>query len=1665
MLTTPTTPANWTIGQNVDRLRFGEIPPQLLREPEPLNDGIISSIRTFTFGLLLTLSWLSSVLASLGDWWLQGWIWINQSREARICFVNIEADSAPQPDQSSRIRNRSERHLRKKKADQTPDAPLATRGMNSAWQPRDPTTGVTADNPPPTCRMPTQRGNTATTLIKRELTGAPHRDRWELTRNETGTNALGLSTRQIIQVIIEFKTSYCKLGVDEFYSNLLQNTITSKVERGVQKWSPTSSCQRGQPANSVGHTSNQTGHTGDTPNKSLIDRQKGFSPRRGLQTRHVVNVTSPSGFLCIQNQTGIDSIAQASAFFLSESRTASIRKPLNFATVVALKVWKIGDNLKICRPAEQITHAAEREACQQPFLKRRKGNLRKSWRTRIEFARIDKTRFELIPDNVGFLLSPVDDMGASDKQDLREAEIGMMPEKPVWNSLETLHTRRAQPSSHSSIQWSKLLEMFQAEGAGMACAEKLLGNTLLHVRIWTKTLSNNAAPPRQGDAATFIRRRSIPNEWNARHPDAPPTWIMDEPEELTRGKATKRETAAQNLQLATHGTTPRKTRLPKEVWRHGQALGASNAGVLQRKLCHRGGARYKIQPDPTRRAQQTNKQTPKQRTFETTHAPPNMPTYSSAAVPRNYGKRSVSPNKEHPAYRASSFPPPSFDPSIPIPLPTLAPLPCDVLDRRRTGTFGPVDPRPRGSTPIERLADATHGCEYLDHNQEVHKLTDSPNANHGLADTTTNWRSQAPLPAPEPRRPAVASSAIHLLPPTPVSPVVDASNATLGYRFLLNPADQPPTKATDSLRKLGRATNGDSVYIVDPRDEDAPRIDTPGLPLKLVDAMPPMASLATPLPATSLAPQPVTPVITHPSSAIPQPQTATVTYPTSLSPVGEEDMDISDDEAAMEDIAVTPPPSLPIGAAKEISMRNDIRERLHYDARKVFHGLPDEPSKTALVFGAFLTPTPTTPVVSTPNARALSDIGEEEKKEAARKRSEFAANENGQVLAANITRALSPLTSFPHFQHLQSSGKDERCLDAAPNVDLAEDAAASSDEEGEIHPAPADVLHASHVELVSVPVLGNGKRGPLVTRECFSSSPSFQSASSGDLESDGEISLPSCFEIFNPPDHVVEEARSIIQESRRWYEQGDSDVRHLMRKLSIVSDQDSQESGDESDEGDDEDSSSSPPALMSVSSDSEEGEVSEPYVAEFRADMGTNDEISRNNSASGPIALPLDQLKQELARQTGFIHLAPPAFTIEAGAHTRIEAEIRAWALDLQQEALVRRVEQEGFVAQPLQDFVQVVLAHSDLLLDRDAMNNDRGLVNIEELHKEKRDLLDHGEDNAHLGWVSLPPLNSPAAKSDGEQGFTSKEINSIAIPRDDGMLRLVQGRIAPRGSNGEAICKIGGYGATQPLTYQGGLAIQVSRELEFASCHALLHTCLTDYTDRGLGMIKQNAWTYDTACISRPANVPFPFVNDGQNLQFRVVNATMALNGRTTLAELGDAIMKLRFRNPELVSHMLHSNVLRAMNTKEMVTNEEAPVIPAITSQARFSFRCPVPQTNPKPFQTERYEGPTRIMGTWATTPTPSVRAELAPAQGYVGIQRPFTPEPSYRHVASASASSQPHVASRSPTPEPAHPGYHFADRFVRWTPPVAKKVPTASRTPTSSHTVPRGDPDADPQ
>ncbi|KAJ7678323.1 hypothetical protein DFH06DRAFT_1121813 [Mycena polygramma] len=324
-----------------------------------------------------------------------------------------------------------------------------------------------------------------------------------------------------------------------------------------------------------------------------------------------------------------------------------------------------------------------------------------------------------------------------------------------------------------------------------------------------------------------------------------------------------------------------------------------------------------------------------------------------------------------------------------------------------------------------------------------------------------------------------------------------------------------------------------------------------------------------------------------------------------------------------------------------------------------------------------------------------------------------------------------------------------------------------------------------------------------------------------------------------------------------------------------------------------------------------------------------------------------------------------------------------------------------------------------------------------------------------------------PSAESHKLQNnFSDEEINSIAISRDDGMQRLCDSYTVPRCSDGVPFRQIAGHGENQPLTYKGGLSILASRYPEFVACHTILHGCLLDYTDRGLGMIHQRGWRYATTDITGPANIPFPFADRRQNLRFRVVNATMALNGLTTLAELGNSVMKLRFRDPEFVSHLLHSDMLRATDVDEVVTNEEASVSPC-GIQAHFDFTYPLPTTNPMPFQTERCDDPTRVLGTWAALPTSPAPAELTVASGYVGIRRPNTPEPSHCRVPSVGiASPQPRVAlSRSPTPEPAHPGYHFADRFVRWTPPVAKKVPTAARTRIVHQFDPRGDADAHPQ
>ncbi|KAJ6511449.1 hypothetical protein C8R47DRAFT_1065012 [Mycena vitilis] len=951
-----------------------------------------------------------------------------------------------------------------------------------------------------------------------------------------------------------------------------------------------------------------------------------------------------------------------------------------------------------------------------------------------------------------------------------------------------------------------------------------------------------------------------------------------------------------------------------------------------------------------------------------------------------------------------------------------------------------------------------------------HIIKNPKRANLNPADAADNWRTQRTIRAPEPRRPAVASSAIHPQPPTPAPPVINASNASRGYRFLLNPADQPPAKVEDLLPKLGRATNGDRVYVVDPRDEDAPRIDTPGLPSRLVETLPPMASVVPRVPATTLAQQPVHPAITHPTSPVPQAVAVEVEFPAPLSSIDEEDMDVSDedgdgDDSAMEDVAATPSP-LPIPAVKEISPRNDHRERVNYDARKFFHEHPDEPSKTALVFGAFLTPTPTTPVVSTSRARAMGGISEEEKKQALAARSAFAASTAGDVLVANVMRTLSPLTPIPHLRRLGSGGDDapvEQPTAPASTRNAAADE--SDDEEGEIHCAPSSTPRVSHAELVPVPVLGSGKRGPLVTRERYSSSPSFQSATSGDFESEGK--LPSGWEKICSPEHVADITQRPNQATRNWLDREYDEVSDKLERQLMISPADNSQTSEESDEEGDEERSSSMPPLMSVS-DSEEDELAESYVfGSVRADVNINDSHSRINSDSGSIALPLDQLEQELAHEIGLIHLAPPAFAIAEGAHARAAEETRIWASNLDAATLTRNVEQEVFVAQPLHEFVQTVLAHPDLLLDHDAMNTGPGIVEIEDFYRKMRTFRDQCSNTAQLGWVcSLLPSSSSAEFRDTQNLFTPSEINSIAIPRHDGMQRLCDSQTVPRRSDGVPFRKIGGYGATQSLIYKGGLSILASRHPELIACHTLLLSCLDDYTNRGADMIRQRGWRYNMTGITGPANVPFPFADEGLNLRFRVVNATMAHNGRATLAELGDCIMKLRFRNPEMVSHWLHSDMLRATDVDETVTNEEMGALPN-GIQARFNFTYPLPKANSPPFQTERCDDSTRVLGNWAALPTSPAPAQFTNASGYMGIRHSTTPGPSHRRVTSIGVTlSRSHTAdSRSPTPEPVHPGYHLVDSFVRWTPPVAKTVPSTSSTRTSRRARSRGNANTDPQ
>ncbi|KAJ7601920.1 hypothetical protein DFH06DRAFT_1351851 [Mycena polygramma] len=88
----------------------------------------------------------------------------------------------------------------------------------------------------------------------------------------------------------------------------------------------------------------------------------------------------------------------------------------------------------------------------------------------------------------------------------------------------------------------------------------------------------------------------------------------------------------------------------------------------------------------------------------------------------------------------------------------------------------------------------------------------------------------------------------------------------------------------------------------------------------------------------------------------------------------------------------------------------------------------------------------------------------------------------------------------------------------------------------------------------------------------------------------------------------------------------------------------------------------------------------------------------------------------------------------------------------------------------------------------------------------------------------------------------------------------------------------------------------------------------------------------------------------------------TLAVNGYSAVSSLGDEILKLRFREPELIAHMLQHNMLTVIGEGNPTVEQHAMSTP----EARFDFRCPFPAANTHTFQVASSKGKERAVQSW---------------------------------------------------------------------------------------------------
>ncbi|KAJ7659821.1 hypothetical protein DFH06DRAFT_1130575 [Mycena polygramma] len=522
----------------------------------------------------------------------------------------------------------------------------------------------------------------------------------------------------------------------------------------------------------------------------------------------------------------------------------------------------------------------------------------------------------------------------------------------------------------------------------------------------------------------------------------------------------------------------------------------------------------------------------------------------------------------------------------------------------------------------------------------------------------------------------------------------------------------------------------------------------------------------------------------------------------------------------------------------------------------------------------------------------------------------------------------------------------------------------SSEEEGEIRESPP----VSRAAALAIPALGSGRRGPLVTRDHYSSSPSMATETSttecteANEEGEGRTPLlhPVCWdrdcegERESTLDAVRREVREIEEEVTLQF------VAARMRALG----ERSQNSGDTGEENETTDGSM--PSLTDVNSESDARScVSDSLPIDPNADEIELSDVPK---------YPSRQLARSLGRHIEDIHQRLPTPVVDDNALAREYALVHLWSANYDREQEETRTQDDKHVAGPIWEILDILEnGHLRHAVDRVLMETGG---RIDEPTWNSLTRRPSSSDSQRLAHRVSPIRDETDMPADALQAQVNDEmLDIVSFRTQDGQRQLRASFKFPLKGSTRELRRFNARALSLGTIFRAALGTEAGKHTgEVVKLTTIREQFLT-HLSRGTELLKRLGWSIDLGSLhdEDPDVFDLPFALPHENSQFRIMYHAFHTHGRSVIADASRELMKFRFKEPEFIVHLLCNGLLEPV---PLATSEPDPPVVATSAttkppnfrigQASFDFRAEFPPTNSTPFQNDKPAGGSRFTQSW---------------------------------------------------------------------------------------------------